>query len=303
MGFVENLRTHIVNPQVDLSTCLREARLLAAKLGNEDFQRWVTSELFGYEDPTSTPPYRKLRVHTLGTFAGPFERVIKNVVLPVHHLPEDLKEYATEVVFTGPVGQLEALCAEKGELIEPWPAEVVMLARDRISMTGGFVLVEARKVIPTHNIKGILETIRNKLLEFILQLEEITPEILSSEEAAAKIPKEKLASMVVTVIYGGQNIVAGGTEFSQHVVQTIKQGDMESLVQHLKHLGVPEPDLQELQEAIASDGKPSGENFGPRVKQWIARMANRVLEGAWQVGLGVGMEFLTRALRQYYGWS
>ena len=52
----------------DLTTILRKCKILAARLGSEEFARWITWELDGYPDDQATPPYRRLAAQYYANF-------------------------------------------------------------------------------------------------------------------------------------------------------------------------------------------------------------------------------------------
>lgn len=77
------------------------------------------------------------------------------------------------------VGALEGLLTQESHHRQRrWPQEFVLLARETIQMSGGLVLVDASQPVPDYTIAGILDNVKNKLLDFILDLEDlgITPE-------------------------------------------------------------------------------------------------------------------------------
>jgi hypothetical protein len=68
-----------------------------------------------------------------------------------------------------------------------WPAERTRIASEYFPMSGGMILVDAWHPIPAHPILGILDTIRNRLLDFILELEKREPAVFR-ESASEFVP-------------------------------------------------------------------------------------------------------------------
>jgi len=67
---------------------------------------------------------------------------------------------------------------------------------------------------------------------------------------------------------------------------------------------VPEEDITALAKALGEDGERSTtEEFGPRVKAWIANMAKKVSQGLWDVALETAPLLLASAISSYYGWT
>jgi hypothetical protein len=63
MTLLQQLQEDAVNPQVDITTLLRRARILAARLKNTEFEKWIKDELDGYKDG-GLPDYRVLKVQS-----------------------------------------------------------------------------------------------------------------------------------------------------------------------------------------------------------------------------------------------
>ncbi len=53
MNLLNELRDSANDSQIKVSDLLRKALLVAIKIKNESFKKWVDNELYGYE----TPPY------------------------------------------------------------------------------------------------------------------------------------------------------------------------------------------------------------------------------------------------------
>ena len=82
MSLLDEIRTDLVNESAGLSNTLRKAKILASAIGLPEFREWVEFELNGYPDRDKVPSYRRFRPTNLGTFAGPFQSGVNNVVLP-----------------------------------------------------------------------------------------------------------------------------------------------------------------------------------------------------------------------------
>ena len=184
-----------------------------------------------------------------------------------------------------------------------WPPEVVLLAREHVPMSDGSMLVEAWKPFPKSQFIGILDQIRNRLLDFLLELQQINPEVLESEDAIRAVSSDKVQNIFQTIIYGGQNIVATGTEFTQKATQNVAAGDTQSLIDHLRSIGLDNDSLAELETAIGQDGDRQQKKLGKNVKSWIGKMIAKVMDGTWKVTLATAQVLLKEALFRYYGWS
>ena len=296
MSLLDEIRSDLVNESAGLSNTLRKAKILASEIGLPEFQEWVAFELNGYPDREKVPSYRRFRPTNLGTFAGPFQSGVKNMVLPTYDLPDELKEFAENLIFFDGVGALEAQASDSHQW--KWPQEMVMLARNTIQMSGGMVLVDAHQPIPAHVISGVLDQVKNRLLDFVLGLQEsnVTPEDLDNRT----IEPEVVRNLFYINIYGDQNVVASGEHVNQQV-NTVQQGDVDSLLRFLREHNVPEDDLSELREAVSSEPNAPNGRYGPRVRAWLGGMISKAASSTWKVGLETASKVIMDALNGYYG--
>ena len=93
MSLLRQIQDATVDPKYQLADILRMCKILAARLGHNDFKKWIEQELNGYENLEQLPDYRILRnLGCRGNFFGSFGAGIKNAPIPTTYLPEDFKE-------------------------------------------------------------------------------------------------------------------------------------------------------------------------------------------------------------------
>lgn len=299
MSLLDQIRSDLVNESASLSNTLRKAKILASAIGLTEFRDWVDSELGGYLDKEKVPSYRWFHPTNLGTFSGPFQSGVKNMVLPTYNLPDVVKDFAENQFFFHGVGELEALEAQTaGSHQRKWPQEMVMLARDAISMQGGMVLIDAYQPIPAHVISGILDQVKTKLLDFVLGLQErnITSEDLDNRT----VEPGSVRNLFNITIYGDRNIVASG-EYVNQQVNPVEKGDIDSLLSCLRQLEVDNDDLTDLEAAVSAEPDPPGGQYGPRVRAWLGGMISKAASRTWKIGVETASKVLTDALNDYYG--
>ena len=66
-----------------LQTFYEKCKVLAAKLGNAEFETWVDNELNGYKSDDNLPQYRTFGVHSKGNFLGSFGHQLSNADIPL----------------------------------------------------------------------------------------------------------------------------------------------------------------------------------------------------------------------------
>ncbi len=72
MSLLRDIQNAAVDPDTDVATLLSKCKILAVRLGSEEFKGWVDHELNGYDRVEDQPEYRILDTESYGHFAGPF---------------------------------------------------------------------------------------------------------------------------------------------------------------------------------------------------------------------------------------
>ena len=304
MSLLREIQAAAVDDKISLAVVLRKCTVLAARLGHKEFAEWVQKELNGYENNEDLPSYRVVNCHARGHFSGPFGSGLQNASIPSACLPEDLRHWAEKVFLNGGVSSYEALAnTQESTFSLPWPPNLTM-ALQRTRIYKGLVLGEGWQEIPAGALVALLDTVRNKILDFALRIEAKDPEAGEAALGMPVLPEETVNQIYHTVIYAESSPVAiGGREFSQSVQNQVIASDVESLKRYLsQQLGVPDEDLLTLEDALSKDGKPDdSEALGPRVADWIGKMTTKTLSGAWKVSTSVAADLLKKAVLAYYG--
>lgn len=296
MNLLNDIQSDLVNESASLANTLRKAKILANRIGLSEFQEWVDSELSGYRDRESVPEYRRVRQPNYCTVTnGRF--LISDAFLPTTQLPDNVRDIVEICVFSDGVGELEAK-ASTTPLYKQWTPELLMIARRSTEWTEGGVIVDAYQNISTHAILGVLDQIRNRLLDFVLGLQEynITPENMKNQTEV----KETARNVFHISIHGNQNSIASGENVSQ-TNKTVTKGDVDSLLNFLRELNLDDGDLREVEEAISVEPNANDGLLGPRVREWLGGMMEKIASGALTVGGNAGTIILTQAIKDYYG--
>jgi len=228
MTLLRNIQDAALDSKTSLPDLLRRCKVLAARLNNEEFGTWVDHELRGYpdakEDEDSLPEYRKIKVIALGHFSGPFGSSMRNVTIPPGVLPKELRHWASEHAFFASAGELEAMAAnaKKGVMHGKWPGDMIAFIQHRVEIFEGMVLSDAWKMIPKPKIVGILDTIRTRVLEFALAVENEEP--LAGDAAPGEGPK--LQPQTVTKIFNRVVVHGGVASVGNTGDSTIRTGSV-----------------------------------------------------------------------------
>lgn len=160
-GLVFELQSDALNRNVSVSDLLRKALAVSKKLSVAHIEGWLSSELNGYTDATSVPIYRKIRgqIRVWNPYHG---------WQPLNFEDPKEAELFSQVNLRQAIGELDALVQKPTDhLTIPLPQEVVngLMAGMEVPLQPAFH-VAAIEVI------GILDAVRNSVLEFSLKLEQ-----------------------------------------------------------------------------------------------------------------------------------
>jgi len=170
--------------QQSITVLLRKCIVLAHHLKNERLKVWANKELDGYSRDDNLPPYRLLTIVAKGDFSGSFGRQLRNWQIPAVLLEERHRDWATTCPLIHGISAYEDLSnADDGSVQSPWDPNLVLYYQRRIS-NQGFYLISAWQEISTSGIVGMLDSVRNRVLNMAL---EIQTEIGDNDQDLKKI--------------------------------------------------------------------------------------------------------------------
>lgn len=289
------------NDTVSLASILRKCLVVAHQLQNENLEKWVLSELNGYPGKNGLPDYRVFQIHAVGFFIGPLGSMLHDQPLPASRLEERHRDWGRKTYMMQPIATYEVLVKSNptGKLEAPWPAEIVAYYQTRFLKDKDFVLNRAHQELSMHNLAGMIDSVRTKLLQFALALQKETG---GTDPTPQNPPRAVVDSAFTTIILGGTTILGSTVhgDVNSAIQQTIIKGDFKSLSAALTEIGVPAPLHEELREVIEADQK-TGEpdSTGQKVKNWIAKAAKATGKGALKVGGKAVDEIIKHAVDAY----
>ncbi len=276
MSLLRDIQDAAVDSEVDLASLLRKCKVLAARLSNDEFKKWVDNELSGYEDKDSLPDYRILHVHSKGHFSGPFSSGLRNANIPITCMPEKLREGLSNSYVLQPVAGLEALVEgdSGGSAQEAWSPDIVAHYGDKIYE--GMNCMQAWKIIPLNAVVAILDIVRNRVLNFVLEIETEAPNAGEAPINSNPLPQEKVQQIFNTYISGDvQNVATGSSDFEQHAINVEIPEVFDQLLEAIMSSESEDIDnvTASVQEMKDSYGTAS---FKDRYQSFMAIMANHM---------------------------
>jgi hypothetical protein len=302
MSLLGEIRDGAVNAKSDIGELLRKCMVLAYRLDNGDFKKWVEYELNGYLQGSVVPDYRKFNVNSYGNFVGFGWSKLNNQPIPLSQVDEKHKDFLSKHLFVDSASALSFLIEGKsgGERLSvSWPPDLIAYYSGRIMED--WQCYRVWKQIAAYSITSILDNIRSRVLAFVLELEKEVPDI--GEELNARFDSERVQQNFNTIIMGDvTNLATGGAQtvtFNTDI--TINQNDFDSLKNYLLANGVLHEDIELLKSAIEEDPPVEKQgDLGNKVKAWISDMVEKAKNGAIQIAPTIATNLLTQALFKYY---
>lgn len=272
-GLVLQLQEKAADPSVSVSELLRLAKMIAVKLDLPEALTWIDAELNGYMGQDDVPPYRKVegQWEILNPYRG-WQRV--------QFEDKDTRSAVSVASIGQPIVAMEAMTPKADR---SGSFEYSGGADFRASLVRKFGW-EARMILNKGGVLGILEHVRNMVLDWALKLEKagVIGEGLSFSTA------EKREAATVTHTYFIQNAgvvgdVSGGTVENRQTARIeISGDDVLSLVHQARAsmAALPlatqqalSPVLDQLEQTAAAGSDTS------RVSE-LLRSARTICEGA-----------------------
>ena len=314
------LMKDVADPSTSLSSILLRARLLAREMRSDELTNWVLQEMNGYDDPDLVPDYRIVNPRYFGYFNGNFGASTKNVPLSTSSLPDEIRDLVANFSMSQNIASLEQLLASDTEVYNmPQPLYVVEAFRIYDVQVSNQILNHVNGMFTKPAVAGILHIIRTRLLEFLIRLMDLHPDLETDDSAPNKVPAPDVAIATQTYILHNSNLTliqkgtysmgdiynagqagamgpgaqASNMTFQQLWASKGQQIDLAELSNELKQL-VPQlkaaaasPEHQIAIGNVEAALQTAGENEGPKTLQYLKNAGSWVLGVAEKVGVGL----------------
>jgi hypothetical protein len=199
-SLIDELQLDASNDAVSVSSLLRKALMVAAKLELSDIPEWINKELAGYSlDDDSLPPYRIVHGEVKA-------RAYYGRWVPVQFPTNEMQANISKKFILDSVAELETLSKKDGKLTMNFPPEAQQLLQEWTSSGDTEFVCFLQKA----RLDGILDEIRNQVLRWAIALDKAG---VRGDGLTFTAPeKEKAHSMTFHVDAENFTIgVAGGT--------------------------------------------------------------------------------------------
>lgn len=222
MGLLQDIRAGAVDSQTDITTVLRQCMVLAFNLDHEPFRQWVSYELNGYPHEVPLPDYRQYVGQPRGS-ARNMAWQMTNAQIPLSAIPEEFREMATHIYFREGIGYFTKVSPTQ-ELGFFWQPELVQFVSSRLN--GNLDLTEVKVIAPINFVDGMVDRVRNSILDFVLRIEKENPEAGDVPSGTQPIPLDRVNNIFLTAVHGGNALLgnAGETNVSDYHIHDSSLG-------------------------------------------------------------------------------
>jgi hypothetical protein len=193
MEILRQIQADLLKPDGPLSSILRKAKVLASELHSDELRDWVSHELDGYESDDELPDYRIIRTACVGIWTNGHWKV-ENHGVPLHMIDDEkLRQLLTRYRVFGGIRKIERLAThwEQHFVLSPH----ITLQVNHYVADGGYAYVGLEYALGQHEFDQILDTVKNRLLDFVLTLNQ-------TWHLDDNLPsKGELSNLVSVVIY------------------------------------------------------------------------------------------------------
>lgn len=298
MSLVREIMDGAIDSQIDISTVLRKCKVLAARLKSTEFAEWIDRELNGYPNKDTLPEYRVVHVSAKAHLVDQWGRTqLPNAGVMSSLIPENLRHWATTAYLMAPISAYASLLPgdESGQLSIEWPQELAV----KFGATGysdDLKCLSARQVIARGSVVALVETVRNRIVDFALRIEEAAPDAGEAAPGETPVPKEVVNQIFHTYVVSGgvNNIASAGLNVNQSSSGDSVAGDLSTLLDRLRGLGISLSSVDELgQELTVTRNVEEQQSAAQR---WLGKLAMVTASGSVNALIGLAAKAIATHL-------
>ncbi|MBP2510017.1 hypothetical protein J2855_003665 [Agrobacterium tumefaciens] len=301
MGLLTEIQNDALNDSTPIATVLRKMLVLASHLDSDVLEGWVRYELDGYPKAVDLPQYRLINMNFLASATNGYYKVDNTPVGSLVVRSATKIDDADVFKFRDAIGTIEPDILKTRDLLYVNMMNYAPALHGKIFEVD-YQIIDFKGVLSPSKVMGVLEAVRNRVLEFVLALRKKYP--IADEVDGLNKPNPEMTQAVTKIYYntihGNVGVVGEAKDSTVNIV--INQGNISDLRQQLIQYNVKEDDIAELEIALSAEPLINADKrFGPKVGAWLGNMVTKAASGAWDVSVSTASALLTGALSKYYG--
>lgn len=309
---INEIIKELTDPKFNISDTLLKVQVLAYQLNNKNLKKWVNNESNGYDKTDIIPPYREVVTPVFGNleqYRGYGMLTRSSVPLETRSLKEEYDIDLTKTELRESLSTYEHFLNNDDEpLINVSYSFYGILSK---SFANDWMVSSAWKVLSRHTIKGVIHSVKSKLLSFVL---DVADEMGEGDKIDITAKKEVIDNLfdknfgyinTMNIISGSNNTqtnitgdsnktnVALGDNISQEITED-DINKIKSLIydlkKELKDTLVDQQDLDDIHIQISSIESQLKRD---KPKPAILKSAIEIIKG---LAIGAGANILSEAL-------
>lgn len=299
MQIIEELIDLISNNKETLENILLKTKVLAYKLKNDFLIKWINNELEGYSDMNEVPKYRIVPM-VLKADITDGQIIQRNMTLPTDLLPEKIKNFYSNYPIVHSISSLTtSINSGKGGFKLELDLGVAQTAAKSYGEYVG--IIGAYCYYNEIYVTKMIITIKNKLLDFLLEINDSIEDESDINENKEKIDSEINNFFKNATVNGDVNFLYGNGNI-QNITVSNKKDDLKGLRKELEKLNLQEEYINELEEIINNNNaldKDSRE-FSQTLKEWVGKIASKSLDKVTEIGVKYSIDSIMQSLNNYF---
>jgi hypothetical protein len=178
------------NDKEPIGNLLRKCLILESQFPNDAFRAWINRELDGYDKEDEVPSYRLFPARSYGMFTG-LTSNIPNQPLNIGVMQPNDRKIIEELRLFQPASSYEGRPNKTSDATIPWPVHLTTKYQEQFITT--HTLLRAWQSLPGSVIIALLETIRNRVLRFALEMKKsagIDNSPISTDDVGAIVDRQ-----------------------------------------------------------------------------------------------------------------
>lgn len=246
MGLLAEIQNDALNDSIPVATMLRKVLVLASYLDSNVLEEWVTHELNGYPTKVDLPSYRLLKMDFKVSGSNGFQSV-EGAPLPSHAVASATGKSDIDVLkFREAIGTIDAETLKASDYLSVNMMNYAHFLLRKKVIEPSYSVHNFWGTLAPYQVIGVIEAVRNRVLEFILTLRKSYPHADEIDGLTTLTPE---MSKTVTTIYNNTihgNVGIAGEANNSTVNIVVNQGSMTDLRKQLVGHSVDDADILEL---------------------------------------------------------
>lgn len=200
-----------LNPSVKLEDVLFKVKGLAYILKDDHLKQWVNLEINGYAGSgVKVPKYRKIgiipRVHLVHENFGFNNAQQPNQPMVMEYLEQDMQKALTSKYVNNSVAEIENMAHRDHDSTVDIPHPIHAMVSKKVYKPNGWHIYRAWQIIPSNQVKGVLSSIRSKVIELLFELKDLDDKVTIQSLQQIKAVSDTINKVLPTI-----NVGAGGS--------------------------------------------------------------------------------------------